>query len=360
MNRCDVLSNYIKCGKLKADSILITSNINRLYLSGFNSSYGFIVIFKDIAYLLVDFRYFEAAKKEVKDMEVLLFNNIKETLSKLMKDKNISSLSYENEGISLGRSLELNEFFKSINVDIINDINVDKIINQMRMIKSNDELKKIKESQRLTDESFNYIINRIRQGMTEREIALDIEFFMRKNGADRTAFDFIIASGENTSMPHAVPTNKVINDGDLVTMDIGSVLDGYNSDMTRTVAMNAIDNEKKKVYDLVLDAQIKALNAVKSGIECSYVDKIARDTIYNAGYNGCFGHATGHSVGLEVHERPSLSPNDKTILKENMVITIEPGIYIENKFGVRIEDMVVIKKDNCTNFTSSTKELIVL
>ena len=179
-------------------------------------------------------------------------------------------------------------------------------------------------------------------------------------GSEGVSFDFIVASGKNSSMPHAVPTDKKIEAGDFVTMDFGAVINGYRSDMTRTVAVGHVTDEQTKVYNTVLKAQTAALDSIKSGMVCKDIDKIARDIIYNAGYENCFGHGLGHSVGIEIHESPCFNLRDTTLLQSGMVLTVEPGIYLENNFGVRIEDMVVVTNEGCINITKSDKKLIVL
>ena len=196
--------------------------------------------------------------------------------------------------------------------------------------------------------------------MLERDIALEIEFFMRKNGASGVSFDLITITGKKTSLPHGIPSDNAVSVGDFVTMDIGCKVNGYCSDMTRTVAVGSVTDEMKTVYDTVLAAQKAALDMLRAGAVCSAADKAARDIIYNAGYEGCFGHATGHSVGLFIHESPTLSASCHDVLQSGMVVTVEPGIYLENRFGVRIEDMVLITDDGVENLTKSDKRLIVL
>ena len=174
------------------------------------------------------------------------------------------------------------------------------------------------------------------------------------------SFDFIVVSGKNSSLPHGVPTDKVVENGDFVTMDFGAVVGGYRSDMTRTVAVGHVTDEMQKVYDTVLEAQLRAINGIKAGVTGKEVDALARDYIYGAGYEGYFGHGTGHSVGILIHESPACNMKDTTPLLENVIMTVEPGIYLPEKFGVRIEDMVVVKPNGCENITKSEKKLIVL
>ena len=209
-------------------------------------------------------------------------------------------------------------------------------------------------------QTFSHILSYIKEGVSEKELALEIEFFMRKNGAEGVSFDLITISGKNTSLPHGVPSDKKLKKGEFITMDIGCKVNGYCSDMTRTVALGEPSDEMKKVYNIVLQAQLKALKTVKSGITASSVDFAARDLIDKNGFENCFGHATGHGVGLDIHEEPRVSTKSDTVLQSGMIITIEPGIYLQDKFGVRIEDMVMVTDDGCYNFTKSNKELIVL
>ena len=183
---------------------------------------------------------------------------------------------------------------------------------------------------------------------------------MKKLGAERVAFDLIVVSGKNSSLPHGVPSNKPIEKGDFVTIDMGAVYEGYRSDMTRTVAVSNVSDEQKHIYNIVLDAQMKAIEYIKPGIICSEIDKIARDIIYSSGYEGYFGHSTGHSIGIEEHENPSFSRSCRSILEPGMIMTVEPGIYLPNKFGVRIEDMILVNESGYENLTTIDKQLIVL
>ena len=250
-------------------------------------------------------------------------------------------------------------FEEKLGVEVLRDKTLSETISQMRSIKSEKEIEYIKAAQKLTDETFSYILPRIETGRTEKEIMLDMEFFMRKNGSEGVSFDFIVVSGKNSSLPHGVPTDKKIAKGDFITMDFGAVINGYRSDMTRTVAVGNVTDEQKKVYNTVLAAQEAAIKAACAGKKCVDIDKTARDII-EKDYSGCFGHGLGHSVGIDIHESPSFNTRDNTVLRPGMVLTVEPGIYIENKFGVRIEDMIVITNDGNIDITKSPKDLIVL
>ena len=340
------------------EAFLITSGSNRFYLTGFNSSAGAVYVSRKSAVFFIDFRYYEKAKNTIDSCQVRLFDKGDRDIASLCGEENIKTIFVETNTVSLSQHSYYCNLFEGIEISKQNKL--DQKLNEMRSVKTKDELSFITAAQKLTDQTFNYICERIAVGRSERDIMLDMEFFMRKLGAEGVSFDFIVVSGKNSSMPHGVPTEKIIEKGDFITMDFGAVAYGYCSDMTRTVAVGNISAEQKTVYDTVLKAQTTACTAIKAGINCGAVDKIARDIIYDAGYTGCFGHSLGHGVGIDIHESPNLSPNNTTVLKTGNVVTVEPGIYIENKFGVRIEDMVCVTDDGCINLTKSDKKLIVL
>lgn len=340
------------------DAFLISSESNRFYLTGFNSSAGTVLITKAKAVFFIDFRYFERAKSTVSSCDVVLYDKGDKGIYEFCKGQNIKTIFVESTHTSLSHHKYLCDVFE--NIEISKENKLDTKLNQMRAVKSQGELEFIKQAQSLTDQTLDYILPRITAGRTEREVMLDMEFFMRGLGASGVSFDFIVVSGKNSSLPHGVPTNKKLEKGDFVTMDFGGIVGGYCSDMTRTVAVGNITDEQKLVYDTTLKAQLAALDAIKAGMVCGDIDKIARDIIYDAGYKGCFGHALGHSVGIDVHEAPNLSPNNNSVLEVGNVVTVEPGIYLENKFGVRIEDMVYVTENGCINLTKSPKELVIL
>lgn len=350
--------NSIKQLLEKNQAALITSNPNRLYLTGFNSSAGAVLITPDRAVFLIDFRYFEKAKQSATHLEVLLSTGLYSMISDILKKEKITELLIETDSVTLQDYKTFSKYLPDFSV--LRENNLSKKLTEMRSIKSQKELQLIEKAQLLTDETFNYILPRITNGRTEKEIMLDTEFFIRKNGSEGVSFDFIVVSGKNSSLPHGVPTDKRIENGDFVTMDFGAVIGGYRSDMTRTVALNTASDLQKQVYNIVLTAQNETIKGIKPNIRCCDVDKIARDIISNAGYSDCFGHGLGHSVGLEIHESPACNTRDTTPLKSGMIMTVEPGIYIENQFGVRIEDMVFVTESGCKNLTKSPKELIIL
>jgi Xaa-Pro aminopeptidase len=344
----------------KLDSALITSQSNRYYFTGIKSSEGALVVTTDKAILLIDFRYYEIAKKAISkngyDIEVVLLTDLKKQLKNIVLENKLKTMGFEAESITVTQCDHLKGAIFGTKVDTSGHL--DSAIKNLRSIKSTQEIDKIKTAQMITDAGFNYILNFIKAGISEKAIATELEFYLRKNGADEVAFNSIVVSGKNSSLPHGEPSEKVLKLGDMVTMDFGARLDGYNSDMTRTVCIGKASEEQKKVYDTVIKAQNAAFESIAPGEACDFIDKRSRDIINLAGYEGCFGHGLGHGVGIDIHEEPRFSPSCKTLLKKGMVITVEPGIYLEDKFGVRIEDMVIITESGFENITKSTKKLI--
>lgn len=337
---------------------LVTSPHNRRYLTGFPSSDGCVLILPDAAYFLTDFRYIEAARRQIRSMECLCYQRLTDTLRELMEKHGIRRLLVEAGQMTLRERRKLRE---SLSADVEDGEELDDWLEALRLIKSPDELRRIREAQALTAYGFEKILDYIRPGRTEREIALELEFLIRRQGAEGIAFDFIVVSGANSSLPHGVPSDKAVEPGDFVTMDFGAVVDGWHSDMTRTVAVGRVGEKQRAVYNTVLRAQQAALAVLRAGLPCVEGDAAARRIIEAAGYGGCFGHSTGHGVGVEIHEAPRLSPGAAgESLAAGSVVTVEPGIYIPGEFGVRIEDMAFITPDGCENLTGCPKELMVL
>ena len=336
---------------------IITSDVNRRYLTGFPSSAGTVIITAENSYFLIDFRYFEKAKSVVENMNVILCEKPFLQISEVLKNAGITSVLIESDRMTIA---EFESFKKNLTAEVSSSDYLGKTLKKLRSIKSAEEIEFIKKAQSITDKGFAHILNYISDKVSEIDLMLELEFFMRKNGSEGIAFDTIAVSGKNSSLPHGVPTSKSIEIGDFLTLDFGAAYKGYCSDMTRTVAFGGISNEQKKVYDTVLKAQLEAISAVAPKKVCKDIDKIARDIIYGAGYEGCFGHGLGHSVGLEIHESPCFNTRDDTVLEPGMILTVEPGIYIENEFGVRIEDMVLVTENSYEILTKSPKELIIL
>lgn len=337
---------------------LVTNEADCYYLSGFNKSEGMVLITKNIACLFVDFRYIEAAKAACKDISVKLTNAFFKDIYSSMAAEKIKTVFVQSMYVTLSQKEQMQNTFSGI--DVSAELNIDRIIGDMRAIKSAGEISLIKSAQDITDRAFTYILSKIQPEKTEREIALDLEFFMRKEGSEGVAFDTICVSGKNSSKPHGVPSGKIIENGDFLTLDFGAMVGGYRSDMTRTVCVGKPTDKMVTVYNTVLKAQTEAIRAIKSGVVCKEIDRVARDIINESGFEGCFGHGLGHSVGIDIHENPSFNTRCETLTKPGMVITVEPGIYLENEFGVRIEDMIIVTENGCEDITKSEKRLITI
>jgi len=343
--------------KKNLDAAVIASRPDTVYFSGFTGSASIIIVTLDKAFIATDFRYLEHVKELCGDD----FNVEKSpgSLDNYMADKikefGLRKIGFEDGSISFARY--------SIWADKLPDVEFNAIqsdIEKIRQIKDKEELRIIQKAVDIADGAFSHILQFIKPGVREVEIAAEIEYFMKKSGATKPSFETIAISGTRTSMPHGMPTDKIIENGDPVTMDFGAILNGYCSDMTRTVFAGNPIKEMKDIYNTVLKAQIESqMGAVtsKTGME---IDAISRDIIYGAGYEGYYGHGLGHSVGTEVHENPRFNTKDTTIMEDGMVMTVEPGIYIPDLGGVRIENMIVINGMEPINMTQSTKELIIL
>lgn len=354
MNRLGRLFDDFK----NADCALITSDINRRYFTGMKSSAGVIAAFPEKSYLLIDFRYIEKARAVVKDAEVIEMKCIFPQLMELFNRHGTKTVAIESECMTVKELSGYKHFFRDINFDDSDALS--NAINSMRMIKDEEEIYCIKKAQEIAEKAFDELLRFIRAGVTEREIALELNRLMFQYGAEDLSFDTIALSGVNTSMPHGVPSDKIVENGEFVLLDFGAVWNGYHSDMTRTICVGEPSDEMKKVYDIVLEAQLAGLEAARSGITGRELDIISRDIIEKAGYGECFRHSLGHGVGLEIHEKPSASPNYKLPLEKGSVVTVEPGIYIEGKFGVRIEDFVILTENGCENLTKCAKKLLSL
>ncbi|MDE6024819.1 MAG: Xaa-Pro peptidase family protein [Lachnospiraceae bacterium] len=356
----DVLINIMEDRKL--DGLLITDGYNIHYLSGYSGHEGCMLITKEEAYILTDSRYTEQLEKQAPDFKCVDIKgkSYSYRINELLGNGAVSlnrkpNIGFENMHISYNQYDKFNQTFG----DTVNLVKLDDTINDLRAVKSDAELEKLAMAEALGDKAFHHIISFIREGMTEKEVALELEYTMKKLGADGLSFDTIVASGENSSMPHAAVSDKVIVRGDFITMDFGCIYEGYCSDMTRTVIMgDSVSDKQIEVYNTVLKAQTEALKLVKPGVKCSDVDACARQIIADAGYGDYFGHGLGHGVGLFIHEEPRFSPKCDKVLQQGVCITVEPGIYLPGKFGVRIEDMIAITDNGYKNLTTSPKELI--
>ena len=352
-----MINSLISALPKKYDGVLILSEVNRRYFTGFPSSDGILLVTRNGSVFLTDSRYIEEAQNKVTCCDIAELRKVREQLPEYCEKFGCKVLGIEGDRMSAN---ELKAYRKMLKpVSLLSD-KTDKIINSLRAVKTDEEILKIKKAQAIAEKAFEHILGFIKEGVTEKEIALELDYFMLRNGAEALSFETIAVSGANTSKPHGVPTDKKVQRGDFITMDYGAVFDGYHSDMTRTVAVGEVSSKQIEVYNTVLEAQLKALSVLKAGIKCFDADKAARDVITEAGYGDYFRHSTGHSVGVEIHESPNLSPNSKDFLKIGNIVTVEPGIYIPGEFGVRIEDMSKIEYNGCENLTKITKELLVL
>ncbi len=338
---------------------LITSDINRRYFSGMRSSAGTLLIFPGAAYLLIDFRYYEKASETVTDCEAVLMKKYYVQLKELLEKHKPDKIYIEADTMTVS---ELNAHKEKLEgFHIVSDSTLSNAIEKIRSVKTAEELEKMRKAQAIADAAFAFVTdNIIEEGVTELEVARALDFYMLNHGAECVSFETIALCGENTSLPHGVPSGRKIRKGDLVLMDFGAVYEGYHSDMTRTVAVGQPSEEMKEIYGIVLEAQEKCIASAEPGIKCKALDSIARDFIAGKGFGENFGHGLGHSVGMEIHEAPAANTRDETVLSENMVMTIEPGIYLPKKFGVRIEDCGYISEKGYNNFVSSPKKLIIL
>lgn len=342
-----------------ADCGLVTSDINRRYFTGMKSSAGTLVVFPEQIYFIIDFRYIEKAHKLLDDteIEVIMQENLYEQINSLIDKHKAETVAVEADICTLS---QYNEYVEHLNANVLECGAFSDIINELRLVKTDEQIDKMIQAQRIAEKGFEHMLEFIEVGRSEREIQLELDYFMLKNGAEALSFDTIALSGKNTSLPHGVPSDKRVENGEFVLLDFGAVVDGYHSDMTRTVCVGEPSDEMRKVYQTVLEAQLAGLKAVKAGITGRELDKVSRNVIENAGYGECFGHSLGHGVGVEIHEAPTASPRSNDELPANSIVTVEPGIYLPDKFGVRIEDFVVVKNDGCVNMTKAPKQLIVL
>lgn len=341
----------------KTDAILITSEENRRYFTGFPSSDGYLLISRSEAYFIVDFRYFEKAQETVgSNYKVILLDDLKTQLSELTSD--IKTIALEDDYVTVKQLRYFKQLLPEIIFEI--DISLSDILMQARAVKSKSEIANIIDAQRIAETAYDKTIEIIKHGVSERDIACELEYQMKKAGSEKAAFETIAVSGKNSSLPHGVCTDKKLENGDFVVIDFGAVVNGYCSDMTRTVAIGHVSDKQQSVYDIVMEALTSAESQIKPGAVCSDIDFCARDIIYKNGYKGRFGHALGHSVGLKIHEKPCFAPKDDTILEAGMVITVEPGIYLPGEFGVRIEDLAVITNNGCEIISKTDKKLMIL
>lgn len=344
-----------RIGEAGVDALFVTDMANIRYLSGFTGSSAFIVMGRRGGWFLTDSRYTEQAQKEVKGFYKRTYKKAFEEAAGIIKKLGAKTIGFEADSINYSNYQKLSKNFRGIRLKPLHGI-----VEEHRARKDSTEIRRIRESVAILDKGFALAQKLLKPGAVEKQAAFELEFAFKKWGADGLAFDAIIASGARGALAHGKASEKKIRKGEFVVVDMGVLLNGYNSDETRTFCIGKPAREQKKVYDTVLGAQLSAIGAIRPGVKASAVDSAARDYIKKAGYGKYFGHGTGHGVGLRIHEAPGIGPMSKDVLEEGMVVTVEPGIYIPGFGGVRIEDMALVNKNGCEILTRTAKELVCL
>ncbi|MBZ4683426.1 MAG: Xaa-Pro aminopeptidase [Fusobacteriaceae bacterium] len=343
----------------KIDAILISDKYSLRYFTGFTGTAGIALALKDRKFFFTDFRYVEQAKIQVEKNGyeiVVIERRASDKVIEYIKNANVKRLGVEDNSMSLAVFNEYKSKLEEIEFEMLGNS-----LQLARMVKTEKEIETIKKAVEIADKAFSKILPLIKEGVTEKYLATELEYEMKKLGAESTSFETIVASNYRSAMPHGVASDKKIEKEGFVKFDFGAYYNGYVSDMTRTVYFGEnISDKHKDIYNTVLEAQLKAIKTVKAGIKVSELDKIARDYITEKGYGDKFGHGLGHGIGVEIHEYPYVNSKADIILEEGMVITIEPGIYIEGFGGVRIEDDVVVRKDHGEILNKTTKELLII
>ena len=351
------LEKYLTLLDGEADGLLLTSRYSRFYGAEYDIAEGVAVVSKAGCRYFTDSRYIEAAQNGIRGFDVIEMNRenpYNDLLNKAIADFGITTLGYEEGYLSVAEFLD---YEKNLNAKLVP---MHDQIAAFRAVKEDWELDLMKKAQAITDKAFAEVLSKIKAGMTEKELQAELIYCLYKNGGENLSFDPIVVSGPNTSLPHGVAGDRVLQEGDFITMDFGVLYGGYCSDMTRTVALGYATEEMRNVYETVLAAQTAGIAATRAGVLGRDIDAAARKVIEDAGYGPYFGHGYGHSLGLEVHESPSPNPRGNTVMEVNMIASAEPGIYLPGKFGVRIEDVVIFTENGCEDITASPKNLIIV
>ncbi len=337
------------------DGIIVTQPENRRYMSGFTGSAGYLIITKNEALIITDFRYTEQAGIQSPEYNIVrLTGGLDTWFDAAVRPLGVNKMAFDESHVSYAQYRELTKAASAIPVELVPDAGT---IEGLRTVKDADELVALERAVAITDEAVVAIVEEMRPGVTEREIAWRLEKYMREHGAEGLAFDTIVASGPNGARPHHRPSNRPIQEGEPIVIDMGAKVDGYCADMTRTVCIGKPDDTFKRIYDIVLSAQLAAEATIREGMTGGEADGIARDIIDKSGYGETFGHSLGHGIGLYVHEYPRLSKPSQDVLKNNMVFSVEPGIYVTGWGGVRIEDLVVLENSVPRVITKAPKDL---
>jgi Xaa-Pro aminopeptidase len=337
------------------DGLLLTNSYNRTYMTGFTGTAGVVLLSAERALFITDFRYVEQAQKQAVGYEIVQHTGpITEEVAKRAKELGITKLGFEQDTLTYS---EYRMYGDKTEAELVP---VSGLVEKLRLIKTDAEIKILKEAAQIADAAFTHILSFIRPGVSELAVSNELEFFMRKQGAASSSFDIIVASGHRSALPHGVASEKLIETGEFVTLDFGAYYKGYCSDITRTIAVGEPSQDLKDIYNVVLEAQLRGLDGIRAGVTGKEADALTRDYITEKGYGQYFGHSTGHGIGLEIHEGPGLSIRSDTVLEPGMAVTVEPGIYIAGLGGVRIEDDVIVTKEGNEILTHSPKELIIL
>jgi Xaa-Pro aminopeptidase len=333
------------------EAMLVGSSVNRRYLSGFTGTSGALLFTPGGQYLLTDFRYMTQAPAQAPDYQVVEHApDMLDTVKELLAEAGVKRLGFEERHVSYADWASWSEKLKPVEL-----VPLDGLPEKLRVKKDGDEIAVIREAAKLADAAYAHILHFARPGVTELDLAAELEAFMRKNGASGPSFDTIVASGERSAMPHGVASTRKLQPGEFVTFDFGALYQGYCSDLTRTIVVGEPTDRHREIYGIVLEAQEYALANIRPGMTGREADALTRDIIARYGYGEFFGHGTGHGIGLEIHEAPRLSKQSETVLEPGMVVTVEPGIYIPGFGGVRIEDDVVVTESGIEVLTSSPK-----
>ena len=337
------------------EAIFISQPENRRYLSGFDGSAGYLLITTKDKILATDFRYLEQAKRQAPDYEIFKINgDTSDWFPKLVSGLNLRQLGFEAGHVNFSLYRKLSDILKKAQLPL-RLVPVDGLVESLRAIKEPEEIELITRAVEINDAALEYAEDIIRTGMSEKEVAWEIERFIRDKGSEAVPFDVIIGSGHNSAVPHAKPSSRPIQSGEPIVIDVGAKIEGYSSDLSRTICLGTPDDTFNKVYDTVLGAQLTAIAMIKEGMSGDEADKMARIVVEEAGYGEAFGHAVGHGIGLTPHEAPRLGPNSPEPLTNGMVFTIEPGIYLTGWGGVRIEDVVVMEGGKIRVISKSMK-----
>lgn len=355
MSRFDKIAGRLKDYGL--DAMMITSEPNRLYATGFHSTAGMAIVTTAGSYFFTDSRYIEAASKRIDNCQIL--ENTREKLMSMLAEEVIARHGIKRLGFEESYTTveEYDLWREKLSCELVPAAG---LLGELRAVKDQGEIDTMIAAQRIAEKALTEVLNFIKVGRTEKEIAAFLQYQMLLGGAEKMSFDPIVVSGANSSMPHGVPTDKPVASGDFITMDFGCIYGGYCSDMTRTVAVGSVTEEMDKVYHTVLRAQLEGIAATKAGVAGKTVHEAGAAVIREAGYGAYFGHGFGHSLGVEIHESPNASPANDKPLPAGAVISAEPGIYLPGRFGVRIEDVVVVKEGGCEDITLAPKELLIL